>query len=63
MIMDCGARVTLTISPFILIGGSHETMTFVFDAGIAFMSAGADGAKCVCVQVIQKRFRINFAPL
>lgn len=35
--------VLLTISPFMLIGGNHDTMTFVFDAGIAFMSAGADG--------------------
>lgn len=37
--------MVLTISPFKLIGGSQETMTFVFDAGIAFMSCGADGTK------------------
>lgn len=35
----------LTISPFKLTGGSQETITFVFDAGIAFMSCGADGTK------------------
>lgn len=32
-----------TISPFKLVGGSHDTMIFVFDAGIALMSSGADG--------------------
>lgn len=32
-----------TISPFKFIGGSHDTMIFVFDAGIALISFGADG--------------------
>lgn len=36
----------LTISPFIFNGGNHETITFVFDAGIAFISCGADGTVC-----------------
>lgn len=33
----------LTISPFLFNGGNHDTMTLVFDAGIAFISCGADG--------------------
>lgn len=47
--------VLLTISPFMLIGGNHDTMTFVFDAGIAFMSAGADGT------VTKQRIPLIFA--
>lgn len=43
----------LTISPFIFTGGNHETITFVFDAGIAFISCGADGTVCVCVCTIK----------
>lgn len=35
--------IILTISPFILSGGNHETIILVFDAGIAFISCGADG--------------------
>lgn len=33
----------LTSSPLGKGGGSHEIIIFVFDAGIAFMSCGADG--------------------
>lgn len=33
----------LTISPFLNRGGSHETMIFVLDDGIALMLCGADG--------------------
>lgn len=34
---------SLTISPFLNLGGSHETIIFVLDDGIAFMVCGADG--------------------
>jgi hypothetical protein len=33
----------LTISPFLNSGGSQDTITFVFDDGIALMFCGADG--------------------
>lgn len=31
------------MSPFRFFGGSHDTITFVFDAGMALISCGADG--------------------
>lgn len=34
---------SLTISPFLNLGGSHETIIFVLDDGIAFILCGADG--------------------
>lgn len=44
----CSSPLPLTISPFWLVGGSHEMITFVSDAGIAFTSRGADGtSSCV----------------
>jgi hypothetical protein len=33
----------LTISPFLNLGGSHDTIIFVLDDGIALMLCGADG--------------------
>lgn len=33
----------LTMSPFLFFGGSQETITLAFEAGIALMSCGADG--------------------
>lgn len=35
--------VALTISPFLNLGGSHDTIIFVFDDGIAFILCGALG--------------------
>lgn len=35
--------IILTISPFLNLGGSHETMILVLDDGIALMLCGADG--------------------
>jgi hypothetical protein len=36
-------NATLTISPFLNLGGSHEMIIFVLDDGIAFILCGADG--------------------
>lgn len=36
-------QMKLTISPFLNRGGSHDTMIFALDDGIALMLCGADG--------------------
>lgn len=45
----CGC-VYITMSPFRFNGGNQDIITFVFDAGIAFMSCGADGTSSLVRQ-------------